>query len=104
MIAEKFVEIDFDCLDIDEKRWLPLAEQFWEMNRDHEKRLGAILVQGLDDSPSLNNAFKIIDSYDNLLSRKTIQQDAEPKLPRLLEMYEHELAGTSSLPLPFRSS
>jgi hypothetical protein len=48
-------------------------------------------VQGLDDSPSLNNAFKLIDSYDSLLQREAIRKDCEPKLPRLLEMFAAEV-------------
>jgi len=47
----------------------------------------AILVQALDDASSLSNSFKVLDNYDTLLKRDTIQADAEPKMPRLLQMF-----------------
>ena len=61
------------------------------------RRRSAILVQGLDDCASLNNAFKLIDSYDSLLQRDAIRLDAEPKLPRLLDMFAKEVADVNKV-------
>lgn len=62
-----------------------------------DRRLSAIICQAFDDCNSLTSIFKLITILGNLLERKTIKNDFEPRYGQILNMLEHEMDETKKI-------
>lgn len=62
-----------------------------------DRRLSAIITQAFDDCNSLNSIFKLITILGNLLERKTIKQDFEPKYSQIVSALEAEMDSTKKI-------
>jgi dynein heavy chain len=59
--------------------------------------LSAIISQAFEDCNSLNSIFKLITILGNLLERKTIKHDFEPRYVQIVEMLENEMDSTKKI-------
>ena len=50
-----------------------------------------ILTQGFDDSDTIQGKFKLLESFEGLLTRPIIQDELEKKHIILLELYKNDL-------------
>ena len=59
--------------------------------KELERRIGSVLMTGFDDCATIFAAFKLIESFEGLLDRETIQADLERKHLDLLRAYADDL-------------
>lgn len=97
MAKEKFMEINYDIMDISERRFEDDFYNFRQKIKELERRLASILTQGFDDADTIIGKFKLLDSFEGLLNRPIIQDELEKKQISLLELYKHDLKTVSSI-------
>ena len=61
---------------------------FRQRMKELDRRLASILTQGFDDSDTIIGKFKLLDSFEGLLTRPIIQDELEKKHITLLELYK----------------
>jgi len=59
--------------------------------KELERRLASVITQSFDDVETLNDRFKLLDSFEILLKRPVIQDELERKHIVLLESYKDDL-------------
>lgn len=64
---------------------------------DLDRRLSAIISQAFDDCNSLTSIFKLITILGNLLERKAIKTDFEPRYAQIVAMLEREMDDTKKI-------
>lgn len=94
---DKFMEIDYDIMDISERRFEDDFYNFRQKIKELERRLASILTQGFDDADTIIGKFKLLDSFEGLLNRPIIQDELEKKQINLLELYKNDLKTVSSI-------
>ena len=88
---EKFGNKKYDPLEPSSDEFKQDYDEFCRFTLDLDRRLSSTICQGFDDCNSLQSAFKLVTILGNLLERKTIAQDFEPKYYILGEMLEAEM-------------
>lgn len=90
-ILEKFIQVPYDVLDVEIKKFDDDFYVFRCSIKELEQRLGAVLNQGFDDCFTVFSAFKLIESFEGLLEREYIQADLERKYIALLKAYSDDV-------------
>lgn len=87
------VQAIYDIMDIDEKdkRFDDDFYKFRTKIKELERRLASVITQGFDDMDTIQGRFKILESFEGLLSRPIIQDELEKKHIILLETYKQDL-------------
>ena len=62
--------------------------KFRQRIKELERRLASILTQSFDDCDTLVGKFKLLESFEGLLTREIIQDELEKKQITLLELYK----------------
>lgn len=88
---QNFKEIDYDSLDIDIKKFDETFYKFKSTTKECERRIGAILSKGFEDSSTTYAAFKLIETFHTFLQREIIQQELEKKQNDLVSSYKKDL-------------
>ena len=94
---EHFQTITYDVLDIADKRF---DDDFYSFRTDIkqvERRLASVLNTGYDDCATLTSSFKLIDAFEGLLERDSLQADLQRKQAELMSQYADDLREVSRL-------
>lgn len=78
-------------MNINKKEFDDDFYEFRSKIKELERRLASVITQGFDDYDTLYGRFKLLDSFEGLLTRPIIQDELEKKHIVLLEMYKHDL-------------
>jgi dynein heavy chain len=85
------MEVKYDIMDIEKRMFDDDFFKFRQTIKGLERRLASILSQGFDDSDTIIGKFKLLDSFEALLSRPIIQDELEKKHIVLLDLYKQDL-------------
>jgi dynein heavy chain len=96
-VAEKFIQVPYDVLDVEVKKFDDDFYVFRCSIKELERRLGSVLNQGFDDCATVFAAFKLIESFEGLLEREFIQADLERKHLDLLKAYSSDLRDVQDI-------
>lgn len=89
--VETFMLVTYDIMDIEKKQFADDFFKFRQRIKELERRLASILTQSFDDSDTLIGKFKLLESFEGLLTREIIQDELEKKQVTLLELYKADL-------------
>lgn len=89
--VETFMLVDYDIMDIEKKQFGDDFFKFRQRIKELERRLASVLTQSFDDCDTLVGKFKLLESFDGLLTREIIQDELEKKQITLLELYKQDL-------------
>jgi len=89
--VSEFMEVKYDIMDIEKRMFDDDFYKFRQAIKGLERRLASILTQGFDDSDTISGKFKLLDSFEGLLTRPIIQDELEKKHITLLELYKQDL-------------
>jgi len=89
--VETFMLVDYDVMDIEKKQFADDFFKFRQRIKELERRLASILTQSFDDCDTLVGKFKLLESFEGLLTREIIQDELEKKQITLLELYKADL-------------
>ena len=73
------MQVDYDIMDIEMKQFADDFFKFRQRIKELERRLASILTQSFDDSDTLIGKFKLLESFEGLLTREIIQDELEKK-------------------------
>jgi len=101
---KKFEEVTYDVFNVEEKQFEEDFYHFRVQIKEMERRLGSVLVQGLDDCATVDAAFKLLGSFEGLLEREIIQNELERRYIALLNQYSMDLKQVQEMFLLKKSS
>jgi dynein heavy chain len=81
----------FDLLDLHSADLLRELGKFEDTIKDLDRRIGTVLIQSFDDCSGLHACFRLLESFQGLLFRPTIQQDFEKKYYEILKLFSRDL-------------
>ena len=87
-------EVKYDIINIEERQFEDDFYKFRKRINELERRTSAVLTQSFDDCDTLIGKFKLLESFDGLLTRPIIAQELEKKQGILLQLYKDDLATT----------
>ena len=91
--------VEYDIMDINERK-PRFDDDFFKFKsriKELERRLASVLTQGFDDSDTIIGKFKLLDSFEGILTRPIIQDELEKKHITLLELYKQDLKIVQSI-------
>jgi dynein heavy chain len=89
--------LDYDICSIDSPEFDTDLKAFKATVDNIELRLGSLLIEAFDLSPSLYSRFRLVQGFDNLLSRPNIADCFERRHVTLLEQCIADLRASRSL-------
>lgn len=92
---DDFMTVKYDIMDIEKRQFDDDFFKFRQKVKELERRLASVLSQGFDDCDTIIGKFKLLDSFDALLSRPIIQDELEKKQIILLDLYKQDLKKVS---------
>jgi len=95
--VNKFMEVEYDILDIEIREFDDDFFKFRQRIKELERRLASILTQAFDDCDTIIGKFKLLDSFEGLLTRPIIQDELERKHITLLELYRQDLKAVANI-------
>jgi dynein heavy chain len=87
----EFTNVDYDIIDIEKRQFEDDFYKFRKRTNELERRLSSVLTQSFDDCDTLVGKFKLLESFDGLLTRPIISQELEKKQGHLLSLYKDDL-------------
>ena len=75
----KFHQIEYNLADVEADKFDDDFYVFRVAIKELERRLGSVVTQGFDDCTTVYSCFKLLDSFDVMLTREVIMQDLEKK-------------------------
>jgi dynein heavy chain len=91
------MEVTYDIMDIEKRMFDDDFYKFRQSIKGLERRLASILSQAFDDSDTIVGKFKLLDSFEGLLTRPIIQDELEKKHITLLELYKQDLKTVGAI-------
>jgi len=70
--VETFMLVDYDIMDIEKKQFGDDFFKFRQRIKELERRLASVLTQSFDDCDTLVGKFKLLESFEGLLTREII--------------------------------
>jgi dynein heavy chain len=95
--VSEFMKVDYDIMDIEQRQFDDDFYKFRQRIKELERRLASILTQGFDDCDTIIGKFKLLDSFEGLLTRPIIQDELEKKHITLLELYKQDLKTVGAI-------
>jgi dynein heavy chain len=95
--VSEFMTVKYDIMNIEERNFDDDFFKFRQRIKELERRLASILTQGFDDSDTIIGKFKLLESFEGLLTRPIIQDELEKKHISLLELYKQDLKCVASI-------
>ena len=89
--VEALQAVEYDLMDIEEKKFDDDFYSFRSLIKELERRLSSVIIQAFDDCPTVGVIFKLLDAFDTLLDREIIQLELEKKQNDLLREYSKDL-------------
>ena len=94
---DEFLSIEYDIMDIEKRDFDDDFFKFRQRIKELERRLASVLSQSFDDSDTIIGKFKLLESFEGLLSRAIIQDELEKKQISLLELYKNDLKTVAQI-------
>jgi dynein heavy chain, axonemal len=94
---EKFCSVTYDVMDIDQKRFEDDFYAFRHTIKELERRIAALLSSAFDDCDTLIGKFKLIDAFDGLLDRPSIQDELERRQIVLIELTRNDFKRVNKI-------
>lgn len=92
-----FCGLTYNIMDIEERSFDDDFFKFRQTIKELERRLAALLAQSFEDCDTLIGKFKLLESFEGLLNRPSIQDELERKQIVLLELCKNDLKKTSQV-------
>jgi len=99
-----FTGVTYQILDISAKQFERDYFAFRQTLKELEQRLAAIFTQAYDSMPTLDDYFKLIDSFQDVLVREPVLHEVESRQLDLLAMYDKELRSVLEQFMTLRNS
>lgn len=90
-VSDRFRSLDYNIIDVEVKRFEDEYYEFRTVVKELERRLVAVISRAFDDCSTLLAAFKLLQSFESLMSRDAVAADLEKKNTALLESYAADL-------------
>lgn len=87
----KFKEIQYDALLVEEHKFEEDFYNFKNQIKEFEKKIGSIISKSFEESNTIHAGVKVIESFDGLLDRESVQQEIVKKQGDLLQTFRKEL-------------
>jgi dynein heavy chain len=78
-------------LDLENKRFEEAFYEFRNRIKELDRRLSSIVVQGFEDASTVIGRFRLLDSFDTLISRPIVADALEKRHVALIEAIDHDL-------------
>jgi dynein heavy chain len=95
--VEDFMTVTYDIMDIEKREFDDDFFKFRQRIKELERRLASVLTQSFDDCDTIIGKFKLLESFEGLLTRPIIQDELERKQITLLELYKQDLKITQQI-------
>jgi dynein heavy chain len=82
--VDAYKGLPYDTMDINEKSFDDDFYNFRNKIKELERRLASVITQGFDDNDTLTGKFRLLESFEIILSRPIIQDELEKKHSLLL--------------------
>ena len=92
--VEDFMTVTYDIMDIEKREFDDDFFKFRQRIKELERRLASVLTQSFDDCDTIIGKFKLLESFEGLLTRPIIQDELERKQITLLDLYKQDLKIT----------
>ena len=89
--VEQFMKVEYDIMDIGMVQFDDDFYKFRSRIRELERRLASVLTQSFDDCDTIIGKFKLLETFEGLLTRQIIAEELERKQINLLELYKNDL-------------
>ena len=89
--VEDFTKVEYDIIDIEKRQFEDDFYKFRKRTNELERRLASVLTQSFDDCDTMIGKFKLLESFEGLLTRPIISQELEKKQSTLLQLYKDDL-------------
>ena len=94
---DEFLAVGYDIMDIERREFDDDFFKFRQRIKELERRLASVLSQSFDDSDTIIGKFKLLESFEGLLTRAIIQDELEKKQVTLLELYKNDLKTVAQI-------
>jgi dynein heavy chain, axonemal len=84
-------------LDLDNKSFEEAFYEFRNRIKEMDRRLGSIIVQGFEDASTVIGRFRLLDSFDTLLTRTIVADALEKKHASLIESIRLDLSTVQKI-------
>lgn len=78
-------------LDLGNKKFEEAFYEFRNRIKELDRRLGSVIVQGFEDASTISGRFKLLDSFDTLITRTIVGDALEKKHSSLIESIQINL-------------
>ena len=95
--VETFMTVEYDIMDIEKREFDDDFYKFRSRIRELERRLASVLTQSFDDCDTIIGKFKLLETFEGLLTRQIIAEELERKQINLLELYKDDLKIVSQI-------
>ena len=92
-----FMTVSYDIMNIEKAEFEDDFFKFRNRTKELDRRLASVLTQSFDDCDTIIGKFKLLESFEGLLTRAIIQEELERKQVNLLELYRQDLKTVSSI-------
>lgn len=93
----KFCSVTYDVMDIEQRSFDDDFFAFRQTIKELERRIAALLAQSFEDCDSIIGKFKLLESFEGLLNRPSINDELERKQTVLLDLYKNDLKKVSQV-------
>ena len=87
----KFCSVNYDVMDIEQRAFDDDFFAFRQTIKELERRIAALLAQSFEDCDTIIGKFKLLESFEGLLNRPSINDELEKKQTVLLDLYKNDL-------------
>ncbi|CAE7205816.1 ODA4, partial [Symbiodinium sp. KB8] len=102
--VETFQAVPYDILNIDEDRFDDDYYDFRCTVKELERRLSSVLTQAFEDQDTVIGQFKVLETFEALLDRPTIQDELERKHIAMVQGYGEDLKRVQEIFLTQREA
>ena len=92
-----FKAVPYDIMDVRRTEFDDDCHAFRNRVKELERRLGAIVTQAFDDCASIRAKFQLMDTFEGLLERPTLQDEVEKRSISLVQLYGADLKVVQEL-------
>ena len=92
-----FRSVSYDIMDVDAKSFDDDFYEFRVRIKELERRLASVMSQGFDDCVTVVGKFKLLDSFEGLLTRPILADELEKKHTTLIGAYGDDLRDMQQL-------
>jgi dynein heavy chain len=78
-------------MDIEQRSFDDDFFAFRQTIKELERRIAALLAQSFEDCDTIIGKFKLLESFEGLLNRPSINDELEKKQTVLLDLYKNDL-------------